>query len=80
MNQYDWSKPWDAGAQFSSICMYNSAFNLKLDDKLSDFINTKLIQILDLIFQKYQKVMRNNKWRNESNYKWVVGKIHNLIN
>ena len=30
LNSYDWSKPWDAGAQFSSIALYNSMFKMGL--------------------------------------------------
>jgi len=42
LNSYDWSKPWDAGAQFSSIALYSSTFNLKLEEDLANFIETKL--------------------------------------
>jgi len=42
LNSYDWSKPWDAGAQFSSIALYSATFNLKLEENLISFIETKL--------------------------------------
>ena len=42
LNSYDWKKPWDAGAQFSSISLYNETFNLGLDDNLNKFIESKL--------------------------------------
>lgn len=42
LNQFDWTKPWDAGAQFSSICVYNKALKLDLDNELFKFISSKL--------------------------------------
>ena len=42
LNSYDWSKPWDAGAQFSSLALYNSTFNLHLEKNLISFIENKL--------------------------------------
>ena len=34
LESYDWSKPWDAGAQFSSIALYNKIFGLSLREEL----------------------------------------------
>lgn len=42
LNSYDWSKPWDAGAQFSSLALYNKIFELGLKDELLSFIEKKL--------------------------------------
>mgnify|MGYP001293537407 CR=1 FL=1 len=42
LNSYNWSKPWDAGAQFSSISVYNSTFDLNLENNLINFIESKL--------------------------------------
>ena len=38
LNSYDWSKPWDAGAQFSSIALYNSMFKMGLEKNLIKFL------------------------------------------
>lgn len=42
LDSYDWSKPWDAGAQFSSISLYDKIFGLDLRDELLSFIEKKL--------------------------------------
>ena len=42
LDSYDWSKPWDAGAQFSSIALYNNLFSLGLENELSNYIEKKL--------------------------------------
>ena len=79
LNQYDWSKPWDAGAQFSSICMYNSAFNLKLEDKLSDFIITKLDSDTGSYFSRIPVSNReiiNGAMKVITGLDWLEVKIH----
>lgn len=42
LNSFDWSQPWNAGAQFSSIAVYDSIFNLNLKNKLISFVENKL--------------------------------------
>ena len=80
LNQYDWSRPWDAGAQFSSICMYNSAFNLKLEEKLNDFIITKLDLDTGSYFSKLPKSNReiiNGAMKVITGLDWLETEIHN---
>lgn len=42
LNNLDWTKPWSAGAQFSSICVFTKTQNLNLDKYLEDFISKKV--------------------------------------
>ncbi len=42
LNRYDWSKPWNAGAQFSSLCVYSNTHKLNLELPLQSYINKKL--------------------------------------
>ena len=42
LGSLDWSKPWSAGAQFSSICVYTKTQNFLLDVSLNEFIVKKL--------------------------------------
>lgn len=42
LSSYDWKKPWDAGAQFSSLSVYSETFNLGLDQRLYNFISNRL--------------------------------------
>lgn len=42
LSSYNWKKPWDAGAQFSSLSVYSETFNLSLDERLYNFISNKL--------------------------------------
>ena len=47
LNRFNWNRPWNAGAQFASICVFSST-QLKNEDKkqsfsiLENFINNKL--------------------------------------
>ena len=34
LSSYNWKKPWDAGAQFSSISVYSETFNLSTRSKI----------------------------------------------
>ncbi len=42
LNSYDWRKPWDAGAQFSSYSVYSKVYGVGIANNLSKFIKTKL--------------------------------------
>lgn len=42
LNLFDWSKPWDAGAQFSIYSVYSEVYDLNLKNELIKFIETKL--------------------------------------
>ncbi len=42
LNSLDWSRPWNAGAQFSSLCVYSETQNFNYKRTLESFILTKL--------------------------------------
>lgn len=42
LDSYDWSKPWDAGAQFSSLALYNNLLKLQIDRDLEIYIEKKI--------------------------------------
>lgn len=41
LDSYNWSKPWDAGAQFSSVSVYSNVFNLGYDNELYKYVTSK---------------------------------------
>ena len=41
LEQFDWSKPWNAGAQFSSLCVYSTTQHFDINEELNSFINKK---------------------------------------
>ena len=53
LNSYDWGNPWDAGAQFSSIAVYDSIFNLGEGDELLKFIEKKVDILTGSYFDKH---------------------------
>ncbi len=79
LNSYDWSKPWDAGAQFSSISLYNSTFNLNIEDNLTNFIKHKLDYETGSYFQKKPESTRqiiNGAMKVISGLDWLNYPIH----
>ena len=79
LSSFDWSKPWDAGAQFSSISLYNSTFNLDIEDNLSDFIKLKLDNDTGSYFQKKPESARqiiNGAMKVISGLDWLDYPIH----
>lgn len=42
LDSLDWNRPWSAGAQFSSLCVYSQTQGFNYDDELIDFIYEKL--------------------------------------
>lgn len=39
LNELNWDKPWSAGGQFSTYCVYTSTQNLKFEDTLFNFVS-----------------------------------------
>ncbi len=79
LSSFDWSKPWDAGAQFSSISLYNSTFNLDIEDDLTDFIKIKLDNDTGSYFQKKPESARqiiNGAMKVISGLDWLNYPIH----
>jgi hypothetical protein len=45
LNTLDWNKPWSAGAQFSSLCVYSKTQGFDYESELVDFMHSKLHSI-----------------------------------
>ena len=39
LNKLNWDKPWSAGGQFSTYCVYTSTQNLNFEDTLFNFVS-----------------------------------------
>lgn len=79
LNSYDWSKPWDAGAQFSSIALYNSMFKMDLEKNLIKFLETKLNQETGSYYEKKPKSPRqviNGAMKVISGLDWLDHPVH----
>jgi len=42
ISSLNWTKPWSAGAQFSSLCVYSKTQNFGFEDTLIKFLDSKL--------------------------------------
>jgi hypothetical protein len=42
LNNLDWNKPWSAGAQFSSLCVYSKTQEFEYESELINFMYSKL--------------------------------------
>ena len=52
LDSLDWSFPWDAGAQYSSFCVYSVTQNFDINENLVNFINKKVDRNTGSYFDK----------------------------
>lgn len=79
LNQYDWSKPWNAGAQFSSLCVYSQTQNYEIKKELIEFINTLADDETGSYFSDLPKNNReiiNGAMKVISGLDWLQEEIH----
>ncbi len=79
LNSYDWNKPWDAGAQFSSLSVYSETFNLNLDQTLYSFITNKLDRDTGSYFvgkPQHSRQIINGAMKVISGLDWLNKEIH----
>lgn len=79
LDSYDWSKPWNAGAQFSSLCVFSTTQNLGLEKELAVFIENKLDKSTGSYFSKTPKDNReiiNGAMKVISGLDWLNLEIH----
>lgn len=79
LNQYDWSKPWDAGAQFSSLSVYSNILDLKYETELIKYINSKVDLVTGSYFDQMPKNSRqiiNGAMKVISGLDWIDSPIH----
>jgi hypothetical protein len=79
LNSYNWNKPWDAGAQFSSLAVYDETLNLEIDEKLYNFISNKLDKETGSYFDGQPQDSReiiNGAMKVISGLDWLNKEIH----
>ena len=79
LNSLDWSKPWSAGAQFSSFCVYSNLLNLNFEDSLNEYI-TELVDFeTGSYFAKRpinSREVINGAMKVITGLDWIGGEIH----
>ena len=79
LNRYDWSKPWNAGAQFSSLCVYSNTHKLNLENSLQEYIEKKLDPDTGSYFSHKPQSVReiiNGGMKVLSGLDWINVNIH----
>lgn len=85
LNSLDWSAPWDAGAQYSSFCVYSVTQNFNINEKLLNYINKKVDIKTGSYFDKKPASSRqiiNGAMKVITGLDWLKEEIHypeNLI-
>ena len=79
LNGFDWSKPWNAGAQFSSLCVFSTTQNFDIKDELNKFINKKVDETTGSYFSEKPTSNReiiNGAMKVISGLDWLDEPIH----
>ena len=80
LDSYDWSQPWNAGAQFSSLALYNTVFKLGFENELEIFIQKKINIETGSYFDKKPNNSRqiiNGAMKVITGLDWMNVPIHN---
>ena len=79
LNSLDWSFPWDAGAQYSSFCVYSVTQNFDINENLVNFINKKVDRNTGSYFDKKPTTTRqiiNGAMKVITGLDWLEEEIH----
>lgn len=79
LNSLDWSKPWNAGAQYSSYCVYSKTLDKDFSSTLIQFINGLVDKETGSYFNKNPNNNReviNGAMKVISGLDWLDEKIH----
>ena len=79
LDSFDWSKPWDAGAQFSSFCVYSNIIKEPTKTELLNFISKKVDVETGSYFENNIKDPRqiiNGAMKVISGLDWLDAEIH----
>ena len=79
LNKFDWSKPWNAGAQFSSLCVYSTTQEYEIKDDLINFVNKIVDKETGSYFSKLPQDSReiiNGAMKVITGLDWINEKIH----
>lgn len=80
LDSLDWSAPWSAGAQFSSICTYSNIFNLNFKETLLAYSNKVLNSETGSYHSSTTRDSRqiiNGAMKVITGLDWLDEKIHN---
>ena len=83
LDSYDWSKPWDAGAQFSSMSVYSNVFNLGFEEQLYKYVTAKHDVITGSYFDgtpQHSRQVINGAMKVISGLDWINYPIHSPNN
>ena len=79
LNKLDWSKPWNAGAQFSSICVFSKTQNKDYSEELSLFLEKIIDKETGSYFMqkpKHEREIINGAMKVISGLEWLDQEIH----
>tara|TARA_X000000368_G_scaffold314550_1_gene252141 strand:+ start:145 stop:1254 length:1110 start_codon:yes stop_codon:yes gene_type:complete len=84
LNKFDWSRPWNAGAQFASLCVFvstqlNENERIRAINYLEKYINNKVDQESGLYFENNlpnSVESINGAMKVLTGFEWLESKIH----
>ena len=79
LRSLDWTHPWSAGAQFSSMCVYAKTQKFDYEDSLTNFINEIVDKETGSYFSskpKYNREIINGAMKVLSGLDWIDQEIH----
>lgn len=79
LSKLDWSKPWSAGGQFSSYCVYSQTQGVDLSNELTHFLNSIVDKQTGSYFTEKPKTSReiiNGAMKVISGLDWLDEEIH----
>ena len=79
LNKFDWARPWNAGAQFSSLCVYSTTQGYEIKDDLISFANMMVDKETGSYFSKLPQDSReiiNGAMKVITGLDWINEQIH----
>lgn len=79
LDSLDWSKPWSAGGQFSSFCIYSTTQNLKYEQNLLNYVEKLADPVSGSYFKETPNSSRefiNGGMKIISGLDWLDEEIH----
>ncbi len=79
LNHLNWDKPWSAGGQFSTYCVYTSTQNLNFEDTLFNFVSKIADKDTGSYYLNYPNSNReviNGAMKVISGLNWINKEIH----
>ncbi len=79
LKSLNWVRPWSAGAQFASLCVYSVTNDFGLEEELNNFISQKLVKNTGSYHNKHindQREIINGAMKVISGLDWLNQEIH----